>query len=186
MTSDEATLAVIDALESLGVPYMVVGSLSTNYYGVARSTHDADFVVHLQSVGIAELVRRAGPDIRLDPQMSFETVTGTSKFVLSTPDGRFRIELFLLSDDPHDQERFARRRRGVTAGRETFVPSPEDTVITKLRWSLHGARPKDVDDARNVIAVQGDSLDWDYIHRWCDAHGTLELLDRVRASLPPP
>lgn len=111
MTSEAATLAVIDALESLGVPYMVVG-LSTNYYGVARSTHDADFVVHLFDVSIAELVRRAGGDLRLDPQMSFETITGTSKFVLSLPDGGFKIELFLLSDDPHDQARFGRRRRG--------------------------------------------------------------------------
>jgi hypothetical protein len=35
------------------------------------------------------------------------------------------------------------------------------------------------------MAVQGDRLDWDYIHRWCDAHGTRALLDEVRASLPP-
>jgi hypothetical protein len=117
--------------------------------------------------------------------MSFETITGTSKFVLSLPGGGFKIELFLLSDDPHDQERFRRRRRGETAGRQTFVPSAEDAVITKLRWSRGGGRSKDVDDARNVIAVQRDALDWEYIYRWCDAHGTRQLLERVRASLPP-
>lgn len=184
MTSDEATVAVIDALESLGVPYMVVGSLSSNYYGVARSTHDADFVVQLRDVSLAQIMQRMGPGLRLDSQMSFETVTGTSKFVLSLPDERFRIELFLLSDDAHDQERFRRRRRGRTAGRDTFVPSPEDVVITKLHWSLRIARAKDLDDVRNVLAVQGSALDWDYIHRWCDAHGTRELLDDIRASLP--
>ncbi len=28
-------------------------------------------------------------------------------------------------------------------------------------------------------------LDWNYIRRWCDAHGTRELLDKVRASILP-
>jgi hypothetical protein len=46
-------------------------------------------------------------------------------------------------------------------------------------------RSKDKDDARGVIAVQGDRLDWDYICRWCDSHETRELLDALRASIPP-
>jgi hypothetical protein len=51
-----------------------------------------------------------------------------------------------------------------------------------LRW----ARAKDIDDVRDVIAVQGDSaLDWDYIQGWTDVHGTREKLDAVRASIPP-
>jgi hypothetical protein len=181
VTSDEATIAVMVALESLGIPYMVVGSLSSNYYGVARSTLDADFVIHLQAVSIGQVMQRVGPEIRLEDQMSFETMTGTSRFVLSLPDGRFKIELFLLSDDAYDQTRFGRRRRGATAGKETFVPTPEDVVVTKLRWS----RSKDVDDVRGVIGVQGNTLDWDYIYRWCDAFGTRKLLDDIRASLPP-
>ena len=185
MTSDQATVAVIDALESLGIPYMIVGSLSSNYYGVARSTHDADFLVHLHAGSMSQVIQRIGPGLKLDDQMSFETVTGTSKFVLSLPDGRFKIELFLLSDDAHDQERFRRRRRALTAGRETYLPAPEDVIVTKLRWAARVARTKDLDDLSNVLAVQGDALDWEYIHRWCDVHGTRALLDRLRASLPP-
>jgi len=38
---------------------------------------------------------------------------------------------------------------------------------------------------RGVIAVQGERLDWNYIRRWYDAHGTRELLDKVRASTLP-
>ena len=40
MTGNEAILKVIDALESVGVPYMVVGSYSSNLYGIPRSTED--------------------------------------------------------------------------------------------------------------------------------------------------
>lgn len=56
----------------------------------------------------------------------------------------------------------------------------------KLRWAKHAKRGKDREDVRDVIAVQGDAaLDWDYIHEWCARHGTRELLDEIRASIPP-
>lgn len=69
-------------------------------------------------------------------------------------------------------------------GREMYAATPEDVVVMKLRWSRQGERSKDRDDARNLIMSQADNLDWDYIHRWCDEHGTRELLDELRASLP--
>jgi hypothetical protein len=47
MTPQEATAAVIDAIDALQIPYMLVGSLSCNYYMIPRSTQDADFVVQL-------------------------------------------------------------------------------------------------------------------------------------------
>ncbi len=43
----------------------------------------------------------------------------------------------------------------------------------------------DRDDIRGVIAVQADRIDWDYVHRWCEQHGTRPLLDEIRASIPP-
>ena len=184
MTSEQAVIAAIDALESVAVPYMVVGSLSSNLYGIPRSTKDADFVLELGETPIKELVDRLGPEFKLDPQLSFETVTCTSRYIITTAKGIFRLEMFLLSDDPHDKERFARRRRSEVLGRNAVVPTPEDVVVTKLRWSRQGQRSRDLDDVRDVIAVQGDNLDWDYIHRWCDEHDTRPLLDEIRRSIP--
>ena len=47
MTADDAVAAVLDAFEASEVPYMVVGSLASNFHGIPRSTRDADFVVDL-------------------------------------------------------------------------------------------------------------------------------------------
>ena len=92
----------------------------------------------------------------LEPQLTFETNTGTFRQLLRYKRKMFKVELFLLSQDPHDQSRFQRRRVVQLFERRLWLPSPEDVVITKLRW----ARGKDKDDARDVIAVQKGKLDW--------------------------
>lgn len=185
MLSHEAVIAALDVLERTGTPCMIVGSLSCNVYAIPRSTQDADFVIQLKPGGEKVLLEELGKVFRIEPQMGFETVTGTTRFVAESTETAFKIELFLLSDDPHDQQRFARRRRLNVLGREAFVASPEDVVVTKLRWSRQGRRAKDLDDIRNVIAAQRNNLDWDYIHAWCDKLGTRELLEQVRRSIPP-
>jgi hypothetical protein len=185
MTSDEATVAVIDALEFLGISYMLVGSLSSNYYGVARSTKDADFVLQLGSESVRRLADHLGPPFVLDPQMSFETATMTTRQILTVVEIPFTIELFHLSEDSHDQERFRRRQRVRTYDRQVYLPTAEDVIVTKLRWCLHSPRSKDWDDVRNLIAVQGERIDWEYVSRWCDRHGTRAILDEIRQSIPP-
>lgn len=185
MTAEELVVGVIDALNALKIPYMLVGSFSSNFYGIPRSSQDADFVVELGEQGPAALMAGLSPQIVFDPQVSFETITGTWRYVASARGTRFQIEFFLVSDELYDRGRFSRRREVETVGRRVYVPSPEDVVVTKLRWSQRGKRRKDMDDVRNVLAVQRDHLDWQYVEHWCDQHGTRQLLDDLRRSLPP-
>lgn len=185
MTSDTAVATVIEVLQHLRVPFMLVGSLATNFHGVPRATRDADFVVQLTASGLREIATELGERFRLQPQMSFETITGTTRHVFRLAQSPFVIELFELTDDPHDIERFSRRQRVQVFGHEAFVATVEDTIVTKLRWARHAHRTKDIDDVRNVIAVQRDAVDWDYTRRWCAAHGTGELLEEIRRSIPP-
>ena len=184
MTGNEAVLQTVSALDECRIPYMLVGSYSTNVYGIPRSTEDADVVIELGDVSIIELSQRLAPSIRIDPQLSFETVTMTRRYVAELVGTPFKIEFFLLSADAHDQERFRRRQLVVTLGKQVWLPTPEDVIVTKLRWALMANRSKDRDDARDVIAVQGGRLDWDYVQRWCERHGTRALLDEIRASVP--
>lgn len=175
---------MIDALDAAGVPYMVAGSYSSNAYGVARATQDADLVVMLSGEGLRQLVAKLPAKLRIDPQVSFETITGTTRHVVQVVGGPFKIELFHLGADTYDQERFARRRLERFLGRMSYLQTAEDVVVQKLRWSKDGKRAKDIEDVRNVIAVQSEYLDWGYIHHWCDQHGTRSLLEDVRRSIP--
>jgi hypothetical protein len=158
---------------------MIVGSFSSNVYGIARSTKDADFVIQLGDQTIGSLATVLGVDFRLDAQLAFETVTGTTKFRLTHRDTEFTIELFVLSQDPHDQSRFTRRILKDIAGQGIYVPTAEDVIITKLRWALRLSRRKDIDDVQGVLDVQAGQIDLQYLHYWTDQHGTRGLLEEM-------
>lgn len=187
MEGIDATIRLIEALEVAHVGYMLVGSFSSNYHGVARATKDADIVVSASGSDLVQALGHLSPELQMDRQMTFETATGTTRHIVVVQDTSFRIELFRLSNDPHDQERFQRRVRVFDPAleREVFIAAAEDVVIMKLRWALNAARSKDRDDARDVVGVCGDDLDWDYLWKWTDLHGTRTLLEEIRASLPP-
>ena len=120
-----------------------------------------------------------------DPQVQFDTLTWGRRHVGTTrTDPPFLVELFALFDDAFVQHQFHRRRRVVlpSLGRAVWLPRPEDMIVQKLRWG----RGKDLDDARDVLAVQGpESLDMDYIRGWCLQHGTAERLTAALQGTPP-
>jgi hypothetical protein len=183
MTIEETAGLVVDSCTDLGIPVLIVGSLSSNYYGLGRSTNDADLVVQSRPGDIQSLAKRLAPTLTLDPQPSFESITLTTKYLFAVRDHAFYVELFELSDDEHDQERFARRVPINLFGTTVWLPTAEDVLVMKLRWYARGKRGKDFDDIRNVINVQQNRVDWDYIYRWCDVHGSREHLDDIRKSL---
>ena len=66
MNSLEATAFVIKTLETLDIPYMLVGALSSNAYGIPRATKDADFVVQLAAGDLGKLTEQLGGEFLLD------------------------------------------------------------------------------------------------------------------------
>jgi hypothetical protein len=178
--SNDAVVAVIDALERLHVPYMLVGSLAVNLYAAPRSTQDADFVVEADATDWDGLKKALGDEFRWEAQLAFEAVTATQRRFVDYAETAFAFEFFSLSNDEHDQSRFARRTRVRVLGRDAWVATAEDVIITKLRWSRQGNRSKDISDVRAIIALNGSTIDWGYVEPWCDRHGTRKMLDELR------
>jgi len=96
----------------------------------------------------------------------------------------YKVELFEVFDDPFVHSEFSRRQQVLVPmlGRTTWLLTPEDVVVQKPRWG----RNKDLDDARDVLAVQGpETLDMAYIENWCVRHGTTQRLADALAGIPP-
>lgn len=186
MKVEDLAATVVAACEDEEVEHMVTGAFATSLYGIPRSTKDVDVVLSLGGgTAMIRVMSRLASVVDFDPQIRFDTLTWGRR-VVGTAYGSppLKVELFELFDDPFVQEQFARRRRMFSAqmNRTTWLPTPEDVVVQKLRWG----RGKDLDDARDVLAVQGpETLDMAYIEAWCARHGTTQRLKDALAAIPP-
>ncbi len=163
---------------------MVVGALSSSVFGIPRATKDVDIVLQLQTrEPLCRLEERLSQVVVFDPQATFETLTGSVRHILTAKTRPpFTVELFELGADPFVVERFSRRRAEWSGqiNRSIFLPTPEDVIVQKLRWG----RPKDLEDARDVLAVQTPArLDMNHITRWCEAHQTTARLQSILTEI---
>ena len=106
MESDLRFREIIDALEVSGVPYMVVGSIAGNVYGIPRSTQDADLIVECEADALNDFALRLPEDFAIGRQMSFELRTTTTRRLIVEFPSKFKVEVFDVGDDPFDRERF--------------------------------------------------------------------------------
>jgi hypothetical protein len=187
MSQPELLKRVVAALDAAQVPYMATGSIVSSLQGEPRATHDIDLVVSITLTGAAALARAfPPPDYYLDEQSVGDAIRRRDMFNLLDVVGGDKVDFWILTEDPYDRERFARRQVEHVAGTDLFVSRPEDTILQKLRWSaLSGGSEKQFGDAVRVYEVQFDHLDLDYMHRWAQTLGVEELWVRLRNEAKP-
>lgn len=181
----QLAVAIFDRAESCGVEHMAVGAIAAGTYGIPRATKDIDLLVSSDAMhGIQKLIPALEDIIEFEAQAQFDTITWGRRHVgTSRAAPPFKVELFEMFDDPFVVSEFSRRERRFVPllEREIWLPTAEDIIVQKICWG----RSKDLDDARDVLAVQGpETLDMPYIENWCATHGTSERLKDIIASLP--
>ena len=186
MKVEELARLVIDACMAESVDYMMTGAFAVSYYGIPRSTKDVDFVINLMPPDALErLVRELVPAMEFESQIRFDTLTwGRRHIGKPKAETGLKVELFELFEDPFVKEQFSRKIQVFSGqlGCETWLPTVEDLLVQKLRWG----RPKDLEDVKDVLAVQGtESLDMEYIQNWCGIHATTGRLLEALDAIPP-
>jgi hypothetical protein len=147
---------------------MLTGSLVSSLQGEPRSTHDLDFVVVLDRESAGAFTREMEKTgCHLDEDSVLQAIDSAGTFNLIDPRHGMKVDFWLLTDDPFDRSRLARRARERVLGMDLWVTSPEDTILAKLRWSkLSGGSRKQETDALRVYEVQYAVLDSEYLERW--------------------
>ena len=89
----------------------------------------------MPGAGSGAFARSLPKSLHLDPQIFFETITGSERHIVAVSGSQFRIEFFFLSNDPHHHERFARRVWQYLPdwNRKAWIATAEDMVIQKVR-----------------------------------------------------
>ncbi len=176
MSQQQLLIDVTLALDGVGVGYMLTGSIVSSLQGEPRATHDIDFVVSLKPSDVSRLTALfPGPRYYLDPEAAVAAIKDNGMFNLIDTKTGDKADFWILTEEPFDKSRFSRRRQEEFADVKLTVPTPEDTIIMKLRWAkMSGGSEKQFLDALRVYEVQYGKLDLAYVEDWI---GRLELTD---------
>lgn len=155
---------VIQALEELDAPYMIVGAFAGLAYGVNRATFDVDILVDLRESDFEALAARFPlPRYYADPEMMRNSTRMGIMFNLIDTDLGLKADLVPLTREPAYQLAFARRVRQTFQDEsgETFsawYAQPTDVIIGKLHAWAEGRSNKHPSDIYAMLVFSFSGL----------------------------
>jgi hypothetical protein len=178
----------VDALERLGVPYLIVGSLASMAYGEARFTQDIDVVVALEERHVPDFVAAfPAPDFYVSETAIRDAIRGAFPFnVIHSASGN-KIDFVLARPGPWSPPRMDRGRPlRLLPDRDVMVAAPEDVIIGKLWYHAEGGGDRHLRDIAGILRVTGAGVDRADVERWARQLGFLDTWQQVVQTVDAP
>ena len=179
---------IVNAFDTLGVEYVVGGSLASSVYGIPRASQDVDLVAKMNAAHAEPLARLLRSDFYVDVDMILDAVRRRASFNVIHLATMFKADVFVMKGDSWSREEMQRARAEELTGPQGPLTirfaSPEDTLLHKLVWYRLGNEISDRQwgDILGVFKVQGSLLDDEYLDRWAAALDVADLLARARSQ----
>ena len=114
-----------------------------------------------------------------------DAIKSETSFNLIHLDTMFKIDVFILKEDPYSKASFNRiQEDSLDQGKDSlkiFISSPEDVILSKLIWFKLGSEISERQwlDILGVIKIQGDNLDKEYLIQWSKQRDIYDLLRKA-------
>lgn len=177
----ELVRTVRDLLDTAGIPFMVVGSFASMFYGEPRTTHDLDIVIDPTPQTLEALLSSVDTErFYVDPDVARDAFRRRSMFNIIEMTTAWKVDLIIRKARAFSIEELRRRTSVPVLEVETPTATAEDTIISKLEWAKAGSSERQLRDVAGILRVRAAQLDTSYIERWVEE---LELREQWNAAL---
>jgi len=185
MEQSELMRLVIQALETVGIPYMITGSQASAYYGEPRFTRDIDIVADINPGQVEDLITYfPSNEFYYDKEMIETEIKRRGQFnIIHTVSG-LKVDIILTKTTPFSQTEFARRNRSaIFPDQDAYFASAEDVILKKMEYYREGGSEKHLRDITGILKVSGEEIDRTYIDQWARRLDLNEIWEAIQKRL---
>jgi hypothetical protein len=158
--------SVVENLQQAGIDYVICGSIAASFYGVERSTQDTDIIINPTEEQLTNFLRFLGDAYYVSSDAALEALKRNTMFNIIDVENAWKADLIIRKKTDFHTEEFHRKRKEKLLGKDLYILSPEDTILSKLEWAKSSSSEQQLRDALCVATIQYESLDCDYLYKW--------------------
>jgi hypothetical protein len=173
---------VVEVLERLEIPYMVVGGFAATLYGEPRLTIDVDIVADMKPEHVGPLIAAFPiPDYYISEKAVRDSLQRSYPFNVIQPTTGAKVDLVPLPRDLFTRAAFQSRQRLEydAVGHSAMFIRAEDIVVAKLIAHRQTQSEKHLRDARGVLVMRWGQLDLEAIRHAARANGVLDQFEKL-------
>lgn len=158
----------IQPIETLGLRYMVTGSIAAIFYGEPRLTHDIDIVLALSTDDVKPFCAEFDLENYYCPPEDIIFIelrrTHNAHFNLIHHQTGLKADCYLFTgDELHAWAMANRRKVYITEDVEFFLAPCEYVIIRKLQYFDEGGAVKHVKDVLSMLKNSGEQIDMQFL-----------------------
>jgi hypothetical protein len=169
---------IASRLDSVGIAYMMTGSMAMAIYSIPRMTRDIDLVVELEPDDVDKIFNLFSADCYIDRDNVRKAVNARSMFNIIHNEWVIKADFIIKKDAAYRKEEFFRKQKIVIEDMTIFVVSVEDLILSKLVWGKESRSDLQIGDVRQMISTVSE-LDWEYMKKWSADLGIDQLLKKA-------
>lgn len=167
-------------IERLGIAYMLTGSMAMMRYSVYRFTADVDVILELSIQDAEKIIAILEPDYYVPHTLVSRAISANKMFNVIHQETAFKVDCVMKKSTGFQKNAFERREKTEYYGKEIWIISKDDLIISKLWWAKDSLSEKQLTDVKNLMR---NGFDDEYIKKWANQLGVSDLFEKCRSEI---
>jgi hypothetical protein len=166
LSQNEFLQNTIEKLQQAGIDYVICGSMAASFYGITRSTQDADIIINPTKEQLTNFLNLLGNTYYVSKDAALEAFKREGMFNIIEIENACKADLIIKKQSAFSEEVFRRKRKENLLGKDLYILSPEDSILSKLLWAKPSRSELQYKDVMKILEARAGTLDMKYLNKW--------------------